>query len=555
MPATPNTSEYLTRKQIVDSRLKAAGRNVCRLDPDRPPAAFDRCAIEEFPTESGPADYALCVGGQILGVVEAKKLTLGPQEVLPQAERYSRGLKSNPFNFDGFHVPFLYSTNGEIIWYHDVRDSMNRSRQMPAFHTLVVPEGTEPFALQRSVAVIKPLFVDSPFLGYNFRAPGSQAFFEEHGAGTAQRGVYLGTLSDMPLPLAPLAEQHRIVAKIEELLEHVKASHYHLAKAQLILKRFRQAVLSAACSGRLTEDWRKKHPIPDMIAESVETIRVRRETEARSVVHREKLRQIYDRTEDNDSTELPEGWHFVALNKLCASFDYGTSAKSQPSGKVPVLRMGNIQRGEIDWTDLVYTSDPEEIRQYLLEPYTVLFNRTNSPELVGKTAIYRGDRPAIFAGYLIRIVPFPALDPQYLNLCLNTNYAREFCSQVKTDGVSQSNINAQKLGSFQLPFCPLPEQQEIVRSVEALFKLADIIEERVAAATKRADKLTQAILAKAFRGELVSTEAELARREGRAYEPASALLERIRAERDGKEATTSKTQGRRRLSGEQSTRV
>src|SRR5271155_1572102 len=94
MPATPNTSEYLTRKQIVDSRLKAAGWNVCRLDPDRPPAAFDRCAIEEFPTESGPADYALCVGGQILGVVEAKKLTLGPQEVLPQAERYSRGLKS-----------------------------------------------------------------------------------------------------------------------------------------------------------------------------------------------------------------------------------------------------------------------------------------------------------------------------------------------------------------------------------------------------------------------------------------------------------------------------
>lgn len=72
-----------------------------------------------------------------------------------------------------------------------------------------------------------------------------------------------------------------------------------------------------------------------------------------------------------------------------------------------------------------------------------------------------------------------------------------------------------------MPYCPLKEQQEIVRRVEALFKLADAIEERVAAATLRAERLTQAILAKAFRGELVPTEAELARSEGREYEPAS----------------------------------
>jgi type I restriction enzyme S subunit len=157
----------------------------------------------------------------------------------------------------------------------------------------------------------------------------------------------------------------------------------------------------------------------------------------------------------------------------------------------------------------------------------VLFNRTNSPELVGKTAIYRGERPAIFAGYLIRITHLPELDPQYLNFCLNTNYAREFCSHVKTDGVSQSNINAQKLGQFKLPYCPLPEQHEIVRRVGALFKLADAIEKRVDAATKRADKLTQAILGKAFRGELVPTEAELARAEGRDYETAQQLLGRI----------------------------
>jgi type I restriction enzyme S subunit len=205
--------------------------------------------------------------------------------------------------------------------------------------------------------------------------------------------------------------------------------------------------------------------------------------------------------------------------------------------------MGNIQNGKIDWSDLVYTSDEEEIKHYSLVPNTVLFNRTNSPELVGKTAIYQGERPAIFAGYLIRIGNLAELEPRYLNLCLNTSYAREFCSRVKTDGVSQSNINAQKLGMFEVPYCPLAEQHEIVRRVDALFKLADAIEKRVEVATKRADKLTQAILAKAFRGELVPTEAELARREGRDYEPASVLLERLRADRE--EAQASETSGRK----------
>jgi len=103
--------------------------------PGKPLSKFDRCAIEEYPTASGPADYALCVADQILGIVEAKKLTLGPQNVLGQAERYSRGLGDSPFHFGYFRVPFLYSTNGEVIWHHDVRHKLNRSRQIAHFHT------------------------------------------------------------------------------------------------------------------------------------------------------------------------------------------------------------------------------------------------------------------------------------------------------------------------------------------------------------------------------------------------------------------------------------
>jgi type I restriction enzyme R subunit len=147
--ASPGTSEYLTRKQIVDSKLRAAGWTITAFNPNRALSAYKNCAIEEFPTESGPADYALCVEGCILGVVEAKKLTLGPQEVLTQAERYSRGLESNPFDFNGFHVPFLYSTNGEVIWHHDVRQPLNRSHQVAAFHT---PDALREFAARDAEA-------------------------------------------------------------------------------------------------------------------------------------------------------------------------------------------------------------------------------------------------------------------------------------------------------------------------------------------------------------------------------------------------------------------
>lgn len=322
--------------------------------------------------------------------------------------------------------------------------------------------------------------------------------------GSTVNYIRLGDLSEHIVPVAPSGEQSRIVAKLESLLSKVESSHKRLRKIPVILKRFRQSVLAAACSGRLSVDWRERNPSDKSVEEIVEALRSRREVDIKSEIEKEKIRQIFSRPEENDSGELPESWRFIALRKLCVSFEYGTSAKSQSSGNVPVLRMGNIQDGEIDWADLVYTSNKEEIQKYLLRPNTVLFNRTNSPELVGKTAIYRGERPAIFAGYLIRVNQFPELDPEYLNICLNTNYAKEFRLHVKTDGVSQSNINAQKLSTFEVPFCSLAEQQEIVRRVQKLFVLANKIEGRYTKAQAHTEKLEQSILAKAFRGELVA---------------------------------------------------
>ncbi len=383
-------------------------------------------------------------------------------------------------------------------------------------------------AIGRGLAAITPLSgIPSEFILFRLRVLEPELALS--GTGSTFSAISRKELEEIDVNVPPLPEQKRIVAKVEELLARVNATKERLAKVALILKRFRQAVLSAACFGRLTADWRDNNPVPESIQPLLENVQKRRLEQVTTASQKQKIDEIYSYQEEGDSNSLPESWRYLALDKLCESFQYGTSKKSESSGKVAVLRMGNIQNGEIDWGDLAFTSDDEEIEKYKLSPRDVLFNRTNSPELVGKTAVYRGDRPAIFAGYLIKIHNFKELDSMYLNFCLNTIYARDFCSKAKTDGVSQSNINAQKLGKFEVPFCPLEEQLEIVLRVEAMFRLADAVQKRVDVATMRAEKLTQAILAKAFRGELVPTEAELARRDGRSYETASELLARIKS--------------------------
>src|SRR2546430_8440848 len=134
MPQAPE-SESRTRKTRIDPRLTAVGWKAAPTCEQREARKLATSAVPELPTTAGPADYALCDGGSIRGVVEAKKLTLGPQGVLPQAERYSRAILQEPRYQGEFGVPFLYSSNGEVIWFHDVRHPLNRSRKISTFHT------------------------------------------------------------------------------------------------------------------------------------------------------------------------------------------------------------------------------------------------------------------------------------------------------------------------------------------------------------------------------------------------------------------------------------
>ncbi|MDD2899553.1 MAG: DEAD/DEAH box helicase family protein [Desulfuromonadaceae bacterium] len=155
--ASPANSEWLTRRNIVDPKLKAAGWKVCDYNPKLALTSYNNCAIVEYPTDNGPADYALCSGGRILGIVEAKKLSLGPQNVLTQSERYSRGATSNTLSFSSYHVPFLYSTNGELIRHHDIRHANNQSREIKAFHTPAALEEKLTQNLDAACGVLKLL--------------------------------------------------------------------------------------------------------------------------------------------------------------------------------------------------------------------------------------------------------------------------------------------------------------------------------------------------------------------------------------------------------------
>lgn len=170
--------------------------------------------------------------------------------------------------------------------------------------------------------------------------------------------------------------------------------------------------------------------------------------------------------------EIPDSWEWCRLSYISNGLQYGTSQKSNSTGKYAVLRMGNIQNGEIDFSDLVYSNNDVDFSKLELKNGDVLFNRTNSPEWVGKTAIFRNHKtPCIFAGYLIRINQSEQIIGAYLNYFLNSSCARKQGNEVVSLAVNQANISGAKLSDYFIPIPPLLEQHRIVEKLDALLKL------------------------------------------------------------------------------------
>ena len=280
-------------------------------------------------------------------------------------------------------------------------------------------------------------------------------------------------------------------------------------------KALRQKILDLAIHGKLVPQDPNDEPA------SVLLERIKAEKER--LIKEGKIKRSKKSAKTSDTPHypylLPNGWEWCNLEDIVCELKYGTSEKSLSVGKIAVLRMGNITNvGTIDYSNLVYSSNNEDIKLYSLEKDDLLFNRTNSSEWVGKTAIYKKEQPAIYAGYLIRIRPI-LIFSDYLNTVMNSSYYRNWCYNVKTDAVNQSNINAQKLSQLMIPIPPLKEQERIVVEVTKWISLIDTIKNSKEDLQTTIKQAKSKILNLAIHGKLVPQDPN--------DEPAIELLKRI----------------------------
>jgi len=285
-------------------------------------------------------------------------------------------------------------------------------------------------------------------------------------------------------------EQQRIADKLDAVVARVDACRDRLARVTALLKRFRQSVLAAASSGQLTIDWRGS-----------------------AVGH----------------DGLPPEWTPASFRDVTSEIRYGTSKKcSYQSNGIGVLRIPNIlSDGSISVADLKRSDfTPDELEALSLKAGDLLVIRSNgSVDLVGRSAVVSPHEAGLlFAGYLIRIrVEAHKVIPSFAYLCLSCPGQRAQIEATAKSTSGVNNINSDELLSLRLQLPPLEEQAEIVRRVDTLFAFADRLEARLAKAQAAADRLTPALLAKAFRGELVPQDP--------ADEPAAVLLQRLAASR------------------------
>lgn len=363
--------------------------------------------------------------------------------------------------------------------------------------------GSTEFHVFRSHGAVLPEYIYFFIRQESFR----RAAEAEMTGSVGQKRVPQIFLENTELPLPPRDEQERIVERVEQLLAWVNAARERLDRVPAILKRFRQAVLAAACSGNLTADWRE---LRGVVGTTIEFVQIDRG-------------QI--------PFAIPTCWRWVRLDQ-CATIERGRFSvrpRNDPryyGGHVPFVQIGDLPPDGGDIKAFTQTLNEKGLSVSKLFPKgTVLIAIVGAT--IGNTGVLTFDSccPDSLVAIRGKSESHSKLIEYYLRLTKMNVRAESYASG------GQPNINLQTLRPMLIPYCSPEEMDEIVRRVDGLLTLADTIERRVAMATARAEKLTQAILAKAFRGELVPTEAELARREGRSYEPASALLARIRSER------------------------
>ena len=382
--------------------------------------------------------------------------------------------------------------------------------------------------------------------------------FHSASEGGAQPNISKVKIVWTPFPLPPLAEQHRIVAKVDELmglcdrLEAARANREavrdRLAAASLArlnapdpetgadpakvgtgfasgsatnekfqadarfalrslpalttrpdqIKQLRQTILNLAVRGKLVPQDANDEPASELLK--------RIATERATLVKNKEIRRE-DPLDPIQSAEIPfyvpVRWVWSRIGEAVLFTQYGTSQKSNPSEKgVPVLTMGNVQDSLVVWSNekrIPETS--EDLPALYLRKFDLLYNRTNSAELVGKTGIYLGDDGVrTFASYLIRLRPsLLSSNPRFVNIAMNTPEFREtqIIPLIKKQ-TGQANVNGTALKNMLIPLPPLAEQHRIVAKVDALMALCDRLEASLTATANTRRRLLDALLAEAL---------------------------------------------------------
>ena len=367
--------------------------------------------------------------------------------------------------------------------------------------------------------------LDERYVGFFFQSPLYRNATSRLSSGVNINNLRRDHIESMPLPLAPLPEQQRIVAKIEELFTQLDAGVAALEKAKAQLRRYRQAVLKAAVEGELTREWREAHrgelePASVLLKRILEERRAKWEAEHPGKEYKPPV------PPDTESLpELPERWVWTTFGQVICLSQNGTGTRRSQEGEPTiVLRLADIVNGEtISLEDVrrIKLKD-DEVEKYRLFENDLLCIRVNgSPNLVGRIIPFEtSSEPIVFCDHFIRFrLAVPEITP-FLSMCFDMDRVRRYVDINKVSSAGQNTVSQGTMAAIAVPLPSLTEQQHIMYEVEQRLSVIDEMEKAVEQSLKRAKRLRQSILKRAFEGKLVPQDPS--------DEPASVLLERIR---------------------------
>jgi len=403
--------------------------------------------------------------------------------------------------------------------------------------------------VNQHVALVRPRStVWPPGLAYAFLDPqGLQALVKKSQYGATKPGLSLIQVRSFQVGVAPLAEQHRIVEAIESYFTRLDNAVATLERVRRNLKRYRASVLKAAVEGRLvpTEAELARAEGRDYEPASVllDRILAERRRPWSGTSHRGNYEEPFA-LDTGELPELPDGWCWASMDAL-AELKGGITKgqKRRPTDvlrQVPYLRVANVQRGRLDLsvvkTILATETEIEELR---LHPGDVLFNEGGDRDKLGRGWVWNGELPeCIHQNHVFRArLVTRGLIPKFISWYGNTAGQRYFFDEGKQT-TNLASINLTKLRGLPEPIPPSAEQDRIVAEAERILSLIDEAELLVTVNARRCSRLRQSILKWAFEGKLVDQDP--------ADEPASVLLERIRAERASAATQQPRREQRRR---------